>query len=104
MLIVDSSGRLLGLSAVLLQHSPFQNFLMPGIVLFLGNGVSSLVVFWLVLARKTTVLIAIQGSFLIAWIVAQVYFLQSFDMLHVIFGTVGILMLLCGLLLAKKLK
>lgn len=44
------------------------------------------------------------GMFLIAWIVAQVYFLQSFDMLHVIFGTVGILMLLCGLLLAKKLK
>jgi len=46
MLIADPSGNSIGLDMNFLQHAPFKNYLLPGIILTLFNGVFPLVIFY----------------------------------------------------------
>jgi len=45
-LILDPSGGMLHLPPDMLAHSPFHNFLIPGIMLLTANGFLSLAVLW----------------------------------------------------------
>lgn len=51
LLIAGPDGHLLGMTAAVLEHSPFTTFLVPGIVLFTVLGVAPLVAAWLSLRR-----------------------------------------------------
>lgn len=37
-LILDPSGKLLMMPLILLEHSPFCSYLVPGLILLFGNG------------------------------------------------------------------
>jgi len=71
--IIKPSGELLQIPASYLEHSPFSDFLVPGIVLFSFIGISSIVVAIFVMAKKKYFPLALvyQGCVLIIWIVVQ---------------------------------
>jgi hypothetical protein len=104
--IIDPSGELIQMPISLLEHSPFSTFLIPGLILFLFNGVSSIVI-TILLIRKYgfyTELVILQGIIRDVWIVVQLIMIQSISVLHYIFFTVGALLIISGFILRKKTK
>jgi hypothetical protein len=98
-LIISPSGKLLGgLPLSILKKSPFDNFLIPGIILFVVLGVfPSLLIF--ALLKKTASPFAAHFNFfkdmhwawsfsiyvafaLIIWLQTEMYFLQAVGWLH----------------------
>ncbi|MBL7845010.1 MAG: hypothetical protein JNK44_14180 [Cyclobacteriaceae bacterium] len=104
MLISKPDGSGLDMPLSLLEYSPFSNYLIPGIVLFVANGLLSLAVAFFVITKsvhyiKLTIL---QGFILIGWIVVQMIMLQTVNYLHIIFGALGVLLVVSGILLTKR--
>lgn len=102
-LILHPDGSSITLDPHLLDHSPFQNFLIPGIVLLLANGVFS---FWslVMMAGKNKNYpwyVTAQGVTLAGWLVVQMILIRTVYFLHFIMGSVAILLILVGLLLVK---
>lgn len=78
----------------MLEHSPFHSYLIPGILLLLGNGLLSLLVLLLTLHRIRHYgwWIVLQGSVLATWILAE------FALLRLYFWPQGVYLGLAGLL------
>ncbi len=95
----DGSG--LHLVTDLLRHSPFSDFFIPGIILFLVNGCGSIAVLAALLLRWKGFpgLVVAQGLVLLGWLAVQVLMLQLLDDWHWIMGGVGAAMVLVGRLL-----
>jgi hypothetical protein len=102
-LMTHPDGSSLQMSPGYLQHSPFSDYFIPGIILFAANGLFSLFVFILLLSdhKKLPLLVIVQGSILVGWIVTQVLMVQMVYYLHIVMGMTGLLLLLCGALLLK---
>ncbi|MBN8697333.1 MAG: hypothetical protein J0L87_12450 [Bacteroidetes bacterium] len=102
--IIDPTGSKMGMNTHYLQHSPFNTFLIPGIVLFMVNGVYSLLTAYFTYKShpKSVLMVMAQGSLLLGWIIIQVLMLQMTDALHYIMGTVGFMLLVLGFLLYKN--
>ena len=102
--IQDPSGSDLQIPTTYLEHSPFHDFLIPGIVLFTVNGVLSLVTLaWTLMQWKHYGwLIMIQGAMLMGWIIIQMIMLREINLYHFIFGIIGILLLWIGWILKVK--
>lgn len=102
-LIRDPSGSDLKMSLSYLQSSPFNDFFIPGLILFIVNGVFSLLVMlWTALRWRHYVwLILIQGTLLTGWIIVQVIMLRQFNYLHLIYGGIGLALLAIGYQLRK---
>ena len=102
----DPSGSSLGASTNLLEHSPFRNFLIPGIILFVANGLCSLVAAFAALLRWKYYawLISFQGGILTGWIVIQVILLQEVNFLHFLFGGIGVLLSALGIVLKSSIE
>lgn len=100
-LITHTDGSGLGMTLDLLKGSPFSNYLIPGIVLFVANGLFGFFVFFSLVFRFRSVafLIIAQGAILLGWIIIQIFMIQTFDPLHVIMGTTGIALIVFGWLL-----
>ena len=103
-LIADRSGESLGLSVKILQNSPFVDFFIPGHILFLLLGVGSLVASVIVVLKsKAYPLWTIFFGFTLAiWIAVQILMLQDVHYFHIIFGFVGILSVILGILERNK--
>jgi len=103
-LIVYSEGNSLQLPLDWLQHSPFDNYLLPGLILFTLNGLSSLFVCVAILlnSKKYPLLILIQGFILAGWIFTQMIMIQFVSYLQLLFGIIALLLILCGLILGKS--
>lgn len=96
--IADPTGERLHIPVSMLEHSPFSDFLVPGIVLFVVNGVLNLVaaVFTIFQWKNFPFLIVLQGVLLLGWIVIQVIMLRELNLLHVLLGGIGILLFTLG--------
>jgi hypothetical protein len=106
-LISDPSGMKLQLPLSFLDKSPFNDYFIPGIVLFCVNGLfSMLTLFMLLINNKNSHwYVIIQGTLLSGWILIQMIMLQMFYApLHGTFLAVGVLLLLSGLFLWKKVQ
>ena len=117
-LLISSNGSLIGLPLFLLKKSPFHDFLIPGIVLFLLLGVAPcLLVFALIrkpaceFAEKLncyndmhwTWTFSIYTAFaLIAWIQLEMVFLQAVSWLHTFYMVLAITILFVALLPAVR--
>ena len=97
-------GSALNMPLDLLRHSLFSSFLIPGIILFVANGLLSLAVAWLSVQqiRHTDKLIAFQGGIMVGWIVVQMIMLQTINYLHLIFMATGTLLIVLGLMMARR--
>ncbi len=102
--IQDPTGSDLQIPTTYLEHSPFKDFLIPGIVLFTVNGVLSLVtlVWTLMQWKQYGWLIMIQGAMLVGWIIIQMIMLREINLYHFIFGSIGIILLWIGWTLKVK--
>lgn len=113
-LIIDPSGELVGMPLLLLENSFFNNYLIPGLLLFTALGVipitiaSGLLIRWnWKLAEKLNVFrdkhwswtFSLYSGFqLIIWITIQVYIIDAFSIIHLIYITLGLLIQIVTLL------
>lgn len=97
-------GSAVGIDISVLKYSPFSNFLIPGILLFIFNGLCSLIALFLVYSgnRNAGLSVLVQGVILLIWIIVQVIMLQTINPLHLIFFLIGCLLCLAGFILRKK--
>ncbi len=97
-LMLHPDGSTMELSLDLLKHAPFNNYLVPGIILFTVNGLFSFYVIALIVFnfKGFPVYVLAQGIILIFWILVQVIIIRKVTPLHVLLGTIGILLLLSG--------
>lgn len=101
--ILFPDGSSLNISPELLIHTPFHNYLIPGFVLVIANGLFSIIVFITILFRLRIVpwLIMAQGTILFGWITIQVMMIRTLNFHHFIFGSIGIILIITGWLLNK---
>jgi len=101
LLAFDPSGNMIGMPISLLQHSPFHNFLIPGIILLTFLGFMPLGIAWALITRQkftpaeklnvfkdrhwawTYSLYA--GFATIIWIAVQLYFVREAGVIHVVY-------------------
>lgn len=97
----DGSG--LGMPLSMLRHTPFVDFLLPGIILFVANGLCSLAVLAALLFKHKYYpwLVIAQGAVLMGWIVIQVGMIQGVHLLHWLFGGIGLVLVVCGAWLVR---
>ena len=102
-LVLEPSGANLGMPLEMLNHSPFSDFLVPGLVLLIVNGFGSIAgsVSSFNLFRYTAEIALALGAFLVAWILFQVYWIHSFHWLHALYLSLGIIEFALGWLLRK---
>lgn len=104
MLITDGSG--LGLPLELLANTPFDSYFLPGLILLLSNGLSSIFIGWIFLthSRHSYWMVNAQGFMLVTYIVVQVMMIDVIVPLHLICGGAGLLMILLGSFYEQLLK
>jgi hypothetical protein len=83
----------LGVPVESLRHSPFSDYLIPGIILFVVIGLGNLgsALFFLRRSRYQGYVSSVFGWALVIWIVVQCIMLQSVGYLHVIYLIIGLL-------------
>ncbi len=104
-LVSAPNGSALGIPLELLEHSPFQDYFIPGLVLLVVNGLGNLAGGILTLRRSRTageVAIAL-GTFLVLWIVLQVAFFRTVSWLHVVYFVIGVIEAGLGLRLRRAI-
>jgi hypothetical protein len=102
-LILEPSGSNLGTPLEMLENSPFDTYLIPGIVLFAVNGLGSLVGAAATFTRHKyagEAAVAL-GLFLVVWIILQVYWISALHWLHVLYIGLGISEIVLGWFLRK---
>ena len=104
--IIDPSGKKMGMSTSYLSHSPFSTFLIPGITLFLVNGLLNIItaVTTINKYKHYPVLILLQGLFLTGWIIVQVIWVKDFNALHLTMLSIGIVLIANGIILKRELN
>ena len=97
-LIMHPDGSSLEITTEWLKYSPFDNFLLPGIILFVVNGLFSLFVLIAVITNSQFrgKLIFAEGILLCGWILIQMIMLREVNFLHITLGSVGILLVIIG--------
>lgn len=102
--IVSPDGTLLGMSPADLRFAPFDDFLVPGIVLLTVNGCFNIIVALLAIFRSKyhAFLISFQGLVLVGWIIVQVCMLRVINGLHLTLFTMGIILFLAGMFLHRE--
>jgi hypothetical protein len=104
-LVLEPSGADLGMLLETLEHSPFSTYFVPGIVLFLVNGLGSLVGAAASFSRHrhTGEIAMALGAFLVVWITLQVYWISASHWLQALYLGLGFLELILGWWLRKGL-
>lgn len=83
------------LPLALLEHTPFASFLVPGLLLGVAVGVTSLLSATLTWrrARAAVDMTLLAGGALTVWIVAELAMMRSLHVLHGMYGGLGLLLL-----------
>jgi len=104
-LIYDSSGEFLRLPIEFLDDTLFSNFMIPGIILFLVNGLFNLFVGILGIRKSKLFpnLTVLCGLLLIGWLTIQIIIIkQFFAPAHATYYLVGIILTILGLKLRME--
>jgi hypothetical protein len=101
-MIAFQNGTSMGLQPGLLKHTPFESFLIPGVILTVAVGGSSFSAFSAILQRQDAGFIraAIAGAILCTWIIIQVLLIRQSEWLHAVYLFTGLLIIF----IAFKLK
>jgi hypothetical protein len=105
-MILDPSGRMLHMPLSLLAHSPFRDFLIPGIILLVTNGLVVIVVMAAAVRRVAGYgnLVAAQGVVIAGWITVEVIFLRTVVWAHYVYWAVGLILIVCGVVLRRDCR
>ncbi len=101
-LMMDPSGQALGLSMTLLEGSPFPDYLVPGLILFIVLGMAPMVaarVVWEGRPGSWMAALAV-GAALVIWITVQIRMVgyQARPPLQALYGSLGLVILVLSLL------
>lgn len=92
-LLMDTTGQGVGMSTKLLENSPLDSFLLPGLFLLLVNGLAHLAGAWLSFTRSRyagyTGLVL--GVILSLWIIIQVAWVSLSSVLQPLFLLIGLI-------------
>ncbi len=104
MLVGWPDGHLLQLPLTVLDHSPFSNFIIPGLVLlFAVGGTNALASIALLLRHRFAGMVAMAaGLCVIGWIAVQVLLTNVLFWLQPVYLAAGILILFCSLHLQQN--
>lgn len=105
-LILDPSGNGLGISTEILLGSPFRDFFIPGLFLFVVNGLFNILGAVLSFRRnKYTGIFGLGlGIFLVMWVSIQVYITGLIHFLQPLFLVIGIIEIILSYKYISKLK
>ncbi len=99
------TGDAIQLPIELLQGTPFDNYLIPGILLLVFNGFLSLSILWLTVKKRGNypVWIIFQGAVLLIWLSVQLFMNADFyyPLLHVPYFGIALLLMVVGFGIAK---
>ena len=106
MLISAPDGSRLQMPVEWLAHAPFPNYLIPGIILLVVNGLFSFFAAIMVVLRHRIypLLVISQGIILCGWIMTQISLIRMMSWLQLLYGLTGIFLCLAGLLLVRLEK
>ena len=92
-LLMDTTGQGVGMSTELLENSPLDSFLLPGLFLLLVNGLAHLVGAWLSFTRHRQAGYTglILGIILSLWIIIQVAWISLSSVLQPLFLLIGLI-------------
>ena len=91
-MIIQPDGSGLGMNTDILKHSPFPDFLIPGLFLFIVNGLLNLAaaVLSFVRNRFSGIPGLLLGIALVVWICVQVYYIHLTSFLQPLFLCIGL--------------
>ncbi len=92
-LMSDPSGETMEMPLRFLEHSPFEDFRGPGVILFITNGLFSLLFAVMVVLKfmNYSWLVIFQGFILIGWLIIQIIMIRDFyGPLHVQCSATGL--------------
>ena len=100
-MLLDPHGQPMQLPQSLLEHSPFDSFLIPGLILLGMNGLLSLAVLVLTLRRRRGygLWTAAQGCILFGWLTVECVMLRMVGWPHYVYGAVALGLVVSGLTL-----
>lgn len=117
-LVISPSGALLQMPLSLLEHSPFSNFLIPGLLLLIVLGLLPAYTAYALIRRPRCRLLErlnpdkeyhwswslafIIGIALILWIDFQVMLIRSLSILHLIYSLLGVIIIIVTVLPATR--
>jgi hypothetical protein len=92
-LLMDTTGQGVGMSTELLENSPLDSFLLPGLFLLLVNGLAHLVGAWFTFTRHKYAGYTgfILGVILSLWIIIQVTWISLSSVLQPLFLLIGLI-------------
>lgn len=105
-MIMDPSGESMQMPLSLLNGTPFDNFLIPGIILLVCNGILSLLFAWMLIRRRRSypLMVVAQGFILLIWLSTEL--IMNIEMyyppLHWPYFANGIALVLVGFWLWRK--
>ena len=96
--MLHPDGSTMGISTKWLQTTPFQDYFIPGTILFITNGLCSFfVLIALILKHPNYAAFAmVQGVILTGWILVQIVMLQFVEPLHLWMVGVGVALIIAG--------
>lgn len=96
----------LGAPVSLLKNSPFENFFIPGIILFtvIGLGNIASAVNMKLFPDLQGYVSSVAGLALAVWIVVQCIMIAAIDILHILFFVIGFIQLVLSFILLFKQK
>ena len=102
-LITDPTGKAIQIPIELLEVTPFNDYLIPGIILFLSIGVLSIVVAIFTIKRTIhyPLFIVIQGWVLFSWLTIELILNSEFfnPILHYSLYVISILLIIFGFII-----
>jgi hypothetical protein len=105
-MILHPHGNSTTLPLSTLSNSPFHTYLVPGILLFLANGVLAFAVFWVLIRRSSyyALLTAFQGGVLLVWLIVECWLLETVIWLHYFYGAIAVSLIVCGFAMRRELN
>lgn len=103
--ILSPDGSAVGISASeALKNGPFNDFLIPGIFLFvvIGLGNISASVTAKYKNKYQAYISGCLGIILCMWIIIQCYMLYTINVLHIIFFLIGVIQIFLSIILARE--
>ena len=92
LLIRDPSGSMLPITIGQIGPTVFDDFLIPGILLFVFNGIGSVLaaIFVIFKWRNYADLVIMQGMVLVIWIVTELFFFDRIYAFQYLFAGIGL--------------
>lgn len=103
-LIIDPNGGILRLPLELIYNSPFQTYVIPGVILFVVNGLGSILgaIFSLRKHHLAGIITTCLGVALLIWMFCQLYWIGIITWIQPIYLFLGMIELMLGIYLVKK--